>query len=520
MKGVINNIYLPLDAKESALEEKLCRMLGSNASSFSYKVLRKSIDTRKGWNSFVYKVLVESLNELHCAQLVPFKEQEPLVIPPSKLTSRPLIVGFGPSGIFAALVLARAGAKPVVVEQGKAVNEREADINALQQRGIFDPFSNVAYGEGGAGTFSDGKLNTGVNSPYSSFVLEEFVAHGAKADILSDALPHIGSDYLKKIIPSFREEIISLGGEIRFQTRLIDIQLSGNIVSGALLLDKDGNQTLFETNRIILACGHSAYPLISTLTTKGLFVKPKDFSVGLRLENLQSDINESAYHEEKNNPYLPPASYKSVAHLPSGRGVYSFCMCPGGVVMNSSSYGEEIVTNGMSENLRDGKNGNAAILVSVKVDDYFKGNPLDGFAFQNDLERKAFRKDKPYFAPSCLVGDFLRNRASPSFKNIKPSYRPGVYLAKLQDFLPNFVVSSLLEAWPILAQKQKMFRDFNAVLTGVETRSSSPISIPRDDSFQSSIFGLYPVGEGASYAGGITSSALDGIKVALAILNS
>jgi uncharacterized FAD-dependent dehydrogenase len=519
MKAIVINLSLPLESKEDDLRIKIAKEVRLPPSQFEYRILKRSIDSRKGQVSFIYSAVVESKAYLSGRNVLPYKEIPPVVIPPSHLKDRPVIVGFGPAGMFAALVLARSGAKPIVLERGKAVEERSKDVERLKKEAVLNPESNVCYGEGGAGTFSDGKLNTGVNDERSKFVLEEFVKHGAKKDILSDSTPHIGSDYLQNVVKSFREEILSLGGDVLFESRFTGLILQGNHVEGVHYLDKEGTEHSLASQEVFLALGHSPLDTMEILEKEGLLLEPKDYSIGVRIEHLQSKINEAAYHSFATNKALPPANYKSVVHLASGRSVYSFCMCPGGYVVNSSSELESVLTNGMSNNARDAVNGNAALLVNVTVKDYFHGHPLDGFYYREALEKSAFLKDKPYQAPVETVGDFLSHATPTTLGPVLPSYQPGVYLADLAKFLPPFIASSLREALPLLGNHQEFYKDPAAVLTGFETRSSSPVRIARDEKGEANIHGVYPLGEGASYAGGITSAALDGIKIALTLLN-
>lgn len=518
MKYVVRGIVLPIHHREADLVKKIAKETRTEPKYFSYYVLRKSIDARKGEVNFVYSVVIDSSFYMKGRNVFPYEEPKTLIIPKSQLNNRPVVVGFGPAGMFAALLLARSGAKPIVLERGKSVEKRNKDIERLKRDGVLDENSNVCYGEGGAGTFSDGKLNTGVNDERTRFVLEEFVKHGAKKDILVDALPHIGSDYLQNVVKNFREEILSLGGDILFESCLSSLLVkSGRLVG--LKYFSEGSERAIETSHLVLAIGHSPFDTVSALVKSGLFVAPKDFSIGVRIEHLQSAINQTRYHSFSLDPLLPAASYKCVTHLKSGRALYSFCMCPGGHVMNSSTEKNTIVTNGMSNNSRSGINGNSALLVPVKISDYFRNSPLDGFVFRRAIEQSAFLKEKPYFAPVQLVGDFLNGQKGDSIKSIQPTYAPGVYFSSLDRYLPSFVSSSLKEGILALGEQLSFMADKDAVMTGFETRSSSPIRIPRDSSLQSNIAGVYPCGEGASYAGGITSAALDGIKVALAILS-
>jgi uncharacterized FAD-dependent dehydrogenase len=518
MKFVLTGITLPLDATSDDLKDKIARSIRQEPSLFTYSIIKKAIDARKGEVNFVYNVVIESGSYINARNCRPYEEPKPLKIGKYAYTDRPVVVGFGPAGIFASLVLARSGAKPIVLERGKNVNEREKDVETLKKKGILNPESNICFGEGGAGTFSDGKLNTGVNSEWTSFILHEFVKHGAKEDILTDSLPHIGSDYLRNVVKSFREEIISLGGEILFESRFNGCQTEKGQVKGATYLDKDNVSHSISTSHVILALGHSPLDTMQILLKQGLLVEPKDFSIGVRIEHLQKDINAACYHSQAKNPLLPAAPYKGVVHLNSGRSVYTFCNCPGGYVFNSSSEENTVLTNGMSNNARDGKNGNSALLVNVKVDDYFHGNPLDGFSYRQTLERLAFCKEKPYFAPIMKLSDFENDRVSTSLGDVNPTYEPGVYFASFRKILPPYIYDSLLSSISYFKTHLSFFKDEDAILTGFETRSSSPVRIPRDEKFMSNLVGLYPAGEGASYAGGITSAALDGLKVALSLL--
>lgn len=518
MKFVLTGLSLPLDATPDMMFSRIAREIRTTPTLFSYKVLRRSLDCRKGQVSYVYSVVIDSERFISSRNLKPYKEPAKVVIGRYAFVDRPVVVGFGPAGMYAALVLARSGAHPIIIERGKKVEERAKDVEALRQKGILNPESNVCYGEGGAGAFSDGKLATGVNDERTSFILHEFVNHGAKEDILTDSLPHIGSDYLQGIVRSFREEIIGLGGEFLFESRFIGFKAPKGEVEEAIYKDKEGIEHSLPTSHIILAIGHSPLETMKDLLDLGVKMEPKAFSVGVRIEHKQSEINKYAYHDKWNNPNLGAAPYKGVVHLPSGRSVYTFCMCPGGYVFNSSTEENTVLTNGMSNNAREGENGNSALLVNVEPKDYYSSSPLDGFYFRQMIERKAFCKDKPYFAPVERTGDFLVHSSSLSLGGIVPSYKPGVYLSSLYDYLPSFVSSSLRDGLIELASHLSFFRNPDGIMTGFETRSSSPVRIPRGENCSSAIMGLYPCGEGASYAGGITSAALDGLKVSLSFL--
>ncbi len=517
MKYIVRGIKMLPGYTEGELQEKIGKAIGVDPSLFSYRVIKRSIDARRNNLCFVFNAIVETDLWIKRRGVSYYDEPAPLTIPRASFSERPIVVGFGPSGMFAALILARAGAKPIILERGKPVEERKKDVERLKKEGVLDVNSNVCYGEGGAGTFSDGKLHTGVNDELTKFILEEFVKHGAKQDILIDGAPHIGSDYLQRIVKNFRKEIISLGGEILFESELIGLIIDKGAAVGVRYIQGSTEHSLMSC-KIILALGHSPYMTMKRLVNDGLKIEPKDFSIGARIEHSQKAINEGRYHSYANDPSLPPASYKCVAHLPNGRALYSFCMCPGGEVMNSSTEEDGIVTNGMSNNDRAMSNGNSAILVPVKVADFYRGNPLDGFVFREEIERSAFCKDKPFCAPVQLVSDFLNDKESESFKGVLPSYRPGTYFGRLENDLPPFISKAMKEGLSMWQKYMSFMREEGAILVGYETRSSSPIRIPRDSHYESNIKGIYPCGEGASYAGGITSASLDGIKLALSML--
>lgn len=526
MKIIVNNVYLNLNEKEDKLPVIISKMIKVPLNEIEgFKILKKAVDARnKKKIIFVYSLAVE-LNRWNeevyrNVNVRKYNLKDDIEFPNATSKKRPVVVGFGPCGMFAALALARASLRPIIIERGKKVEERQEDVKLLKEKGILNPSSNVCFGEGGAGTFSDGKLNTGVNDPRIKFILKEFINHGAPEEIYYQAHPHVGSDNLINVVQRIRKEIIELGGSFYFETTFIDYVEKDGVLKGIIIEDKEKNRKEIKTNDCILAIGHSARDTFVNLYNHNLMMKPKPFSVGVRIEHLQEDLDKCQYGKEYQNPDLPRADYKQVVHLKNGRTVYTFCMCPGGEVVASSSEKDTIVTNGMSYYKRDLVNCNSALLVSVNVDDYYVNSPLDGMYFQEAIEKQAFFKDRPYYAPCQVVGDFLIDKKSEFFGKIKPSYKPGVYFRKMSDVLPYFVTSSLKEAIPLIAKKMQLFKDKEALITGVETRSSSPISIPRDDDYNSSIKGLYPGGEGASYAGGIMSSCIDGLKISEKIINN
>lgn len=435
----------------------------------------------------------------------------------SPLASRPIIVGTGPAGLFAGLLLAQMGLKPILVERGKMAGPRARDVTKFWRTGEFDPESNVQFGEGGAGTFSDGKLYTQIKDRDNRCrkILEELTAHGAPDDILVNARPHIGTDKLIKVLRNLRETILSLGGEIRYEAKMIDLDLVDGVIKGITL---EGGEKLV-SDTVVLAVGHSARDVFELLVEKGIPLEKKSFSVGVRIEHPQSLINRTQYGKYAKHERLGSAAYRFVHHGKKRRSVYSFCMCPGGQVVGAASEPGRLVTNGMSSYARDESNANAGFMVEVHPADIPGEDLLGGIQFQRDLEEQAFRLGGSNFqAPAQLLADFMEDRASTELGTVTPSFRPGVTLTDLRECLPSFVVKALKEAVPRIAKRLPGFDRPDAILTAVESRSSSPIRVTRGKDLQSlGVRGLYPTGEGAGYAGGIISAAVDGIKVAEAI---
>lgn len=481
-------------------------------------IYKKSIDARKKEDvHYNYSIDIELKDKKKERKYEQVEEYQFPKIQVNRTNEiKPVIIGAGPAGLFAGLTLIENGIKPIILERGKKVEERIKDIEEFTKNKKFNPISNIQFGEGGAGTFSDGKLNTGNTSTYSRKVLEEFVKFGAPKEILYTAKPHIGTDNLVKIVKNIREYIIQNGGQVLFNEQVTDFEIENGEIKSVKC-----SKTI-ETDVVILAIGHSARDTFKTLYDLGVEIQPKNFAVGVRIEHLQKDINKAQYGE-KTKLKLPSADYKLVYHAKNGRTCYTFCMCPGGKVMASNSEEKSIVTNGMSNFARDGENANSALLVNVTIDDYYKSSPLDGMYFQEDLEKKAYiLGGENYKAPVQKVEDFLANRKTSEFGKVKPTYEPGVTMANINEILPNFVSETLKEGIIELDKKIHGFGDKDAILTGVETRSSSPVQITRDKENLNSINvkGLYPCGEGAGYAGGIMTAAIDGIKCAIKILEN
>lgn len=524
---LIQNLQLEPGERETKLKKLAAKRLRINESNIvSLKIVKKSLDARKKGNiHFTYTVEV-AVNKDEAALLRYTKNTVASAKKPYKYTikqaslpcSRPVIVGFGPAGMFAALYLARSGARPIILERGCDVVTRRAKVDAFWEDGTLDSECNVQFGEGGAGTFSDGKLNTGIKNERIQFVLDSFAQFGAPDNIRYDAKPHIGTDILFRVVQNLRAEVIALGGEVLFEHRLTDIHIENDSITAISVDSPEGSYEL-PCRQLLLAIGHSARDTFELLKTMGVPMEPKAFSMGVRIEHLQKSIDISQYGKAFKK--LPAADYKLSCHLPDGSSAYTFCMCPGGYVVAAASEKGAVVTNGMSYSGRSGKNANSALLVTLSPSDFPDKSILGGMYWQREVEQRAFAfGGGNYNAPAQLVGDFLAHRASTDSKTVMPTYRPGVHYGDLREVLPSKISDTIAKALPELSKKLHGFDDPDAIMTGPETRSSSPIRILRDENMQSSVKGLYPCGEGAGYAGGITSSAVDGLHCAEAIANA
>lgn len=490
----------------------------------SFTIFKKSIDARKKDNIlYIYTIDADIRNE----EKILDKYGSVGIIPTPNLSykgvqkgtehmaNRPIIIGMGPAGLFAGLMLARNGYKPIILERGEDVETRTAKINRFWNHGILDTESNVQFGEGGAGTFSDGKLTTLINDMRCRVVLEEFVKAGAPQEILYKNKPHIGTDILKSTVKNIRQEIISYGGDVRFKSKVTDFILKNGKIHALIINDTE----MLNCDIVLLAIGHSARDTFQILLNRGITMTQKPFSIGVRIEHPQYIIDKAQYGKFAGYPGLGAADYKLVYHSKNGRSAYTFCMCPGGYVVAAASEEKGIVTNGMSEHKRDGENANSALLVTVTPADFGSPHPLAGMEFQRKWERLAYELGgENYKAPAQLTGDFLADRPSTQWGSVKPTYKPGVAFAQLKNCLPEYVTATLKEAIPYFDHRIRGFAMWDSILTGVETRSSSPVRINRDDNHVSNIQGIYPMGEGAGYAGGIMSSAVDGIKTAEKIM--
>lgn len=490
----------------------------------SFSLYKKAVDARKKDHIvLVYSVDLSLANEtsflqrgLPSVSIAPETRYADIPTGHEKLKHRPVIVGFGPSGIFAAWELARRGYRPLILERGLDVDKRSRNIDAFYSGGPFSEQSSILFGEGGAGTFSDGKLTTLIGDLRCRYVLETLVKGGAPEDILYVNRPHIGTDLLKGVIRNLRHEITRMGGEIRFDAKVTDFLLKANQLIG---LKIQGHEDI-PADICLLGIGHSARDTFKALHDRGLFISQKPFSIGVRIEHPQSMIDEAQYGQYKDHPALGAADYKLSYHSPSGRSAYTFCMCPGGWVMCAASEEGGVVTNGMSERKRDHFNANAALLVGIRPEDFGSSHPLAGIDFQRNIEKKAFElAGGNYFAPVQTVGDFMRDTLTKTHGSVIPTYVPGIKAVRMTDLLPSFVTDTMKEALKDFDRKLKGFAMDDALMTGVETRSSSPVRLNRSDTHESSILGLYPMGEGAGYAGGIMSSAVDGLKTAESIIS-
>ncbi|MDF5516136.1 NAD(P)/FAD-dependent oxidoreductase [Vibrio parahaemolyticus] len=525
----INEIKLPLDHEEGALLDAITKKLGIPAEKvISFNVFRRGYDARKKTNIhliYTLDIIVEGdetallakfANDPHVRQ-TPDMEYKFVAKAPENLTERPIVIGFGPCGLFAGLVLAQMGFNPIIVERGKEVRERTKDTFGFWRKRTLNPESNVQFGEGGAGTFSDGKLYSQVKDPnfYGRKVITEFVEAGAPEEILYVSKPHIGTFKLVTMIEKMRATIIELGGEIRFSTRVDDLHMEDGQVTGVTL----SNGEEIKSRHVVLAVGHSARDTFEMLHERGVYMEAKPFSVGFRIEHKQSMIDEARFGPNAGHPILGAADYKLVHHCKNGRTVYSFCMCPGGTVVAATSEEGRVVTNGMSQYSRAERNANSAIVVGISPEVDYPGDPLAGIRFQRELESNAYKLGgENYDAPAQKIGDFLKGRDPSQLGDVEPSFTPGIKLTDLSKALPPFAVEAIREAIPAFDRKIKGFASEDGLLTGVETRTSSPVCIKRGKDFQSvNLKGFYPAGEGAGYAGGILSAGIDGIKVAEAV---
>lgn len=520
----LEELSLRLDDQESLLLDKIAIALQLDKTEIvSYSIVKKNLDARHPRNILVVYSADVILKDLKSLSFFDIRHRvrihEPYVYIEKTLKKVPknnvVIVGAGPCGLFAALILAKAGFKPILIERGQDVDNRVKTVDNFANNGVLNAESNIQFGEGGAGTFSDGKLYTLINDPRSKYIFEALVRNGAPEEILISGTPHIGTDKLRKVVKSFRNELINLGVDIRFNCFLKSI----NTKAGKISSITTGAGEEIAVSDLILATGHSARDTYEMLYKSGLKMSPKALAIGLRIEHSAQMIKEAQYGVSSNHKKLGAAKYKLVQHT-TNRSVYTFCMCPGGYVVPAASEPETVVVNGMSKYLQNGDNSNSALLVPVTPADFGSDHPLAGIEFLRRFERQAFKiGGENYYAPAQLVGDFLNNRNSTKSASILASYKPGVKFTKIDSCLPDYVIESIREAIPLLDKKLSGFANPEAVLTGVETRSSSPVRIERSDDFQSNILGIYPAGEGAGYAGGIVSSALDGIKVAEAIID-
>ena len=514
---------LPGDSEE-LLRGKCAKLLRVPAGDVtSCAVLRKAIDAREGL-TIVYTAAVAVGNEAQVLRRCRDRRVTPyapevyrLPSPVSPPETRPIVVGAGPAGLFAALVLAKCGARPILLERGQPVEQRQADVERFWRGGALDTESNVQFGEGGAGAFSDGKLNTGTKDVRHRFIMETLVRCGAPESILTDAKPHVGTDMLHIALRKLRKELTAAGADIRFGARLESVRTKDGAVCG-VTVRQDGAVYDLPARQVVLGLGHSARDTFEMLHRAGLHMEQKPFAVGVRIEHRQRDMDAAQYRALAGHPSLPPSTYKLSCHLDNGRSAFSFCVCPGGQVVAAASETGRTVTNGMSEYARDGENINGALLVNVTPADFPSAHPLAGMAWQRQLEEAAYSLTGGYNAPCQRVEDFLAGRPSAGPGLVRPTYRPGVVYTDLHRCLPPFISETLALALPELGRKLRGYDDPDALLTGVETRSSSPVRLVRDERYEANIRGVYPCGEGAGYAGGILSAAADGMRCAEKLL--